>query len=160
MLELKFNHVSKRCPCSNINITIDIIVTLVANKIHSASAASQIPQNLGLTSIRHRSDTFVSDRCLIDVYPTAVAVLDVGTVSCGAGYQREQCGTQSILDYKLLQLPVSSNMKRDNSKWRMICISCGIHGLMYKPLLHVDTYMSVLSIGKTENTIPLKIPLV
>ena len=35
---------------------------------------TQIAKTDGLTSIRHRSDTFAADRCLIDVDPTVFAI--------------------------------------------------------------------------------------
>ena len=38
---------------------------------------SQIARSLGSTSIRHRSDTFASDRCLINVGPRLFAICDV-----------------------------------------------------------------------------------
>ena len=38
---------------------------------------------IGSTSIRHRSDTFVSDRCLIDIDPKVIAIkVVVWHVSC------------------------------------------------------------------------------
>ena len=39
-------------------------------------AGSLITKALGSTSIRHRSNTFVSDRCLIDIDPSVFAIWD------------------------------------------------------------------------------------
>ena len=39
------------------------------NRRQDCSVASQIAKTFVSTSIRHQSDTFASDRCLIDVYP-------------------------------------------------------------------------------------------
>ena len=43
----------------------------------SFGGCTYIAKTLRLTSIRHRSDTKVSDRCLMDVYPRVFAIWDV-----------------------------------------------------------------------------------
>ena len=47
---------------------------LIELTTYSLVTAAQQARTIGSTSIEHRSDTLVSDRCLIDVDPNVVAI--------------------------------------------------------------------------------------
>ena len=83
---------------------------------------SHIAKTFGSTSIRHRPDTFVSDRCLIDVDPSVFVVWDAAYIFCTIDSTIDSCYTRLYtrlythtaicIHYHISWYPPSAEVKR------------------------------------------------